>query len=232
MCAFAVLLWLVLLVAVADASQAAVYGPTRKIVRTVGIGPQVEGLLLSWTDVELVVRPDERVAWDWEADGPLRFYIVSPTGAILSSVDDKSSSEGSIVMSEEGRCKASWTNPSFQTPVNLHFTLEVKVDAEPTGPPASPQDGAGAGQGWEWVADVAVALLLLLACEVTVTVPMLLIRARGRPRPARKSPIDFADAYLCLGPDVPVDPGGLPTGAPARPRPMDGALSVVRGARR
>ena len=228
----AICLLLVLLAVAANVSQATTSGPTRKVSRTVGIGPQIQGLQLSWMDVELVVKPGERVTWDWYADNPLRFYIVSPTGTVMASVDGVSSSEGSAMMSEEGYCKAAWMNPSFKTPVTLHLSVEVRAGGGLMGSPASPQDGSGAEPGWQWVPDVAVALLLLLACEVTVTVPMLVLRARAGQGRARVFPIDFTDAYLCLGPEVPVGPGGLPMGAPARPRPMEGALTVVRGARR
>jgi len=231
-CTLAICLGLVLLVVVADGCHATTYGPTRRIARTAAIGPQIQGLQLSWMDVELVVRSGEKVVWDWEADLPMRFYIVSPGGAILASVDGESSSEGSAVIWGDGCCRAAWCNPSFRTPVNLHFAVEVKSLGALAGPSASPQDDLGTGPGWEWVDEVAVALLLLLACEVTITVPMLVLRARAGQGKARTFPVDYTDAYLCLGPEVPVDPGGLPMGAPARPRPMEAALTVVRGARR
>ena len=228
----AICLALVVLAIAAEASQAATFGPTRKLARTVGIGPQIQGVHLSWTDVELIVRPGEKVEWDWEADQPVRFYLVSPTGAIMASVDDESSSEGSAVMTEGGCCRAAWTNPSFRTPASLHFSVEVKEGGSRTEASGSPQDDWGTVLDGQWAPDVAVALLLLLACEVLVAVPMLVVRARGGPRLARKFPIDYTDAYLCLGPEMPSGIDGLPIGALAQPRSMEGALSVVRGARR
>ena len=98
--------------------------------------------------------------------------------------------------------------------------------------PSTMDDGGEVDTNWQWVPDVAVALLLLLACKVSVAVPMLLARARGGPRLARKYPIDYTDAYFCLGPDAVPVPDGRSQGAPAQARPMEGALSVVRVARR
>lgn len=227
-----VCLAIVLLMIAAGTSQAATNGPSPRVTKTVGIGPQVQGLQVSWMDVELTVRPGERFAWDWEADMPLRFYIVSPTGAIMASVDDESSSEGSVMMTEAGRCKAAWCNPSFRTSVLVHLTVEVVASERTVAPSPVPRVEGGVWSGWQWVAEVAVALLLLLACEVAVAVPLLVIRARAGQGRARRFPIDYVDAYLLLGPEAPVGADGLPAGAPLQARPMEGALAVVRGSRR
>jgi hypothetical protein len=223
---------LILIAVAAGVSRGDTGGPAHKVSRDVDIGPQIQGLQLSWMDIELGVRDGDSVAWDWEADGPVRFYIVSPTGAILASVDDKPSSVGSAVIGAAGECTVAWTNPSFREPVHLRLTVEVKGGLQSTRSPTTTDDGGDVATSWQWVPDVAVALLLLLACEVSVAVPMLLASARVGPRLARKSPIDYTDAYFCLGPDAVPVPDGRSRGAPAQARPMEGALSVVRVARR
>ena len=223
---------LILIAVAAGASLGTAIGQAHTVTRSVDIGPQIQGLQLSWMDIELGVSDGDRVAWDWEADGPVRFYIVSPTGAILASVDDDRSSAGSAVIGETGECTVAWTNPSFREPVHLRLTVEVRGAFQSTQPPSTMDYGGEGDTSWQWVPDVVVALLLLLACEVLVAVPMLLARARWSPRLARKSPIDYTDAYLCLGPDAVPVPDGRSRGAPAQARPREGALSVVRVARR
>jgi len=228
----AVCIGIALLVVAAGASQGASFGPTRKVAKTVDIGPQIQGTHLSWMDVELRVRQGERVEWDWYADGPLCFYIVSPTGLILATEEDRRDSAGSAVMPAAGTCRASWTNPSFRTPVKLSFSVEVTADRKSVPSSSATQGDPAADDDWQWVSEVAVALLLLLGLEVMVTVPMLVFRLRAGHARSRTCPVEFVDAYIGLGPEEPVGPAGLPVCVPLRPRPMEGALSVARVARR